>query len=274
MPSVTTIIVSYNTRRELIECLATLHRHPPGPVHDVIVVDNGSTDGSPAAIREAFPSVTVIEHGRNVGFGAANNVGMRVARGEFWLLLNSDTLVEPGALPTLLEYLAASPGTAAVGPRLVDADGRPELSFGRMMSPWHELRQKVIGRLYARRWGPAVRWVDRATRTPASHDWLSGACLLVRAADAQAAGLFDERYFLYAEDVDFCAALRANGKVVRFCPAAQIVHLRGRSGRARPLATERAYRDSQLRFYEKHHPAWTPWLHLYLRLSGRRPPRG
>jgi GT2 family glycosyltransferase len=102
-------------------------------------------------------------------------------------------------------------------------------------------------------------------------DWVSGACLLVRRADAEAVGLLDERYFLYTEDVDFCAAIRARGRRILFTPAAQIVHLRGRSRQTAPGPSEKAYRRSQIAFYEKHHPRWAPWLRLYLRLKGRLP---
>ncbi len=269
MTHVTTIIVSFNTCAELSDCLQSLDRCGPTRGHDVIVVDNASSDDSVRLVRERFPAVRVIESERNLGFGAANNVGMRLATGDLCLLLNSDTIVGPGALDTLVDALLASPDLAAVGPRIVDGDGRAELSFGGMMGPWNELRQKIVGRLYDRQFPPVVAWVDRATTTPGYPDWVSGACLLVRRDDALAAGLFDERYFLYAEDVDFCAALRRQGKRVGFCPASQIVHLRGRSRRHRPAATERAYRQSQIRFYEKHHPRWAGLLKLYLRVRGR-----
>jgi len=102
-------------------------------------------------------------------------------------------------------------------------------------------------------------------------DWVSGACLLVHRADAEAVGLLDERYFLYTEDVDFCAAIRARGRRVLFTPAAQIVHLRGRSRATAAAAMDAAYRRSHIAFYEKHHPAWAPLLRLYLRLKGQLP---
>ena len=91
-------------------------------------------------------------------------------------------------------------------------------------------------------------------------DWVSGACLLVRRADAEAAGLLDERYFMYCEDVDFCAAIRARGGRVYFTPSAEVTHLRGRAAAVDPPATQAAYRRSHLAFYEKHHPAWVPLL--------------
>ena len=100
-------------------------------------------------------------------------------------------------------------------------------------------------------------------------DWVSGACLLVRRADAEAAGLLDERYFLYTEDVDFCAAIRARGRTRPVHAGGEITHLRGRSRATAPAAMNAAYRRSQLAFYEKHHPRWAPLLRAYLRLQGR-----
>jgi GT2 family glycosyltransferase len=168
--------------------------------------------------------------------------------------------VPPGAIDTLVATLDAHPDVAIVGPRLVDGDGRAELSFGRMISPLAELRQKLVAH--------AAEWMTRREREV---DWVSGACLLVRRSDAEAVGLMDERYFMYAEDVDFCAAVRARGRRVLFNPAAEVVHLRGQSRATAPAATGQAYRRSQLAFYEKHHPGWAPWLRRYLKLKGKLP---
>jgi hypothetical protein len=271
MSDLTTIIVSYNTKADLLNCLASLTAHPFSGSHEVIVVDNASADGSLDAVREAYPGVRAIEAGGNLGFAAANNIGIRAATGELCLLLNSDTLVPEGALDGLVAEIRRHPDVAAVGPRIIDGDGRAELSFGRMMSPWNEFRQKTLVRLHDRRVGFVEARVERMTASPSFPEWVSGACLLVWRRDALAAGLLDEGYFLYAEDVDFCAALRGLGKRIRFYPGAWITHLRGRSGRQRPRATERHYRRSQVRFYEKHHPRWAGLLKAYLRARGRWP---
>jgi hypothetical protein len=263
------IIVSFNTRNDLLACLDSLAAGRPRDLRQVVVVDNASSDGSADAVRAAFPSVAVIALDRNAGFAAANNAGIRATTAPLILLLNSDTIVPPGAIDAMVARLASRADAAVLGPRLVDASGRAELSFGRMMSPVNELRQKLLVRWQARQVGPAVRWIERATREERAVDWVSGACLLVRRADAEAVGLLDERYFMYAEDVDFCAAIRRRGRTVLFAPVAEIVHLRGRSRAAAPAAVEAAYRRSQIAFYEKHHPAWTPWLKAYLRLRGR-----
>jgi hypothetical protein len=250
------IIVSFNARAEIERCLESLHAARPAAQHEILVVDNGSTDGSADAVRR-WPDVKVTEAGANLGFARANNIGIRASGGANILLLNSDTIVPAGAIDRLLAELAAHDEVAVVGPRLVDAAGRAELSFGRMIGPLSELRQKRRAR------GGAVETLTRTRHTP---DWVSGACLLVRRADAEAVGGLDERYFMYTEDVDFCAAIRARGRQILFTPDVEVVHLRGRSAATAPAATREHYRRSQLAFYEKHHPRWVPLLKLYVRI--------
>ena len=257
-PSVSIIIVSFNARADLERCLESLRTAPPATSHEILVVDNGSTDGSGDAARRS-PGVRVIDAGSNLGFARANNVGIRASSGENLLLLNSDTVVPAGAIDRLMAELAQHPDVAVVGPRLVDANGRAELSFGRMIGPLNELRQQWQVR----------RGVDALTRRRQFPDWVSGACLLVRRDDAEAVGLLDERYFMYAEDVDFCAAIRARGRRILFTPDVEIVHLKGRSAAGAQQETHDAYRRSQVAFYEKHHPGWVPLLKLYLRLRRR-----
>jgi GT2 family glycosyltransferase len=257
--TVSIIIVSYNTRAHLERCLESLHAALPGAAHEIVVVDNGSIDGSAEAARR-WKDVRVIESGGNVGFARASNIGIRASRGDTLLLLNSDTIVPAGAIDRLLAELDADAHVAVVGPRIVDGQGRAELSFGRMMGPFNEFRQKRLAR------GP----VDELTRRRHYPDWVSAACLLVRRVDAEAVGLLDERFFMYTEDIDFCAAIRARGRLVLFAPEVQIVHLRGRSAATARAQTNDAYRRSQIAFYEKHHPYWAPLLRLYLRLRGIR----
>lgn len=262
MIDVSIIIVSYNAREDLERCLTAIHETPPATRHEVVVVDNASTDGSTAAVRR-WNTVRLIEQPSNLGFAAASNVGIRASQGRHLLLLNSDTIVPAGAVDEMVAILGRHPDVAVVGPRLVDADGRAELSFGAMIGPLAELRQRRLVRGLGRN-DPDVRaTVEAMTRREQSPDWVSGACLLVRRSDAEAVGLLDERYFMYAEDVDFCAAIRARGRRVLFAPSVQVVHLRGRSGAADASATRAAYRRSHIAFYRKHHPAIAPLVHLY-----------
>jgi N-acetylglucosaminyl-diphospho-decaprenol L-rhamnosyltransferase len=267
------VIVSFNARTDLERCLQSLdsvHGAPTRRSHEIIVVDNASTDGSADAARR-WQDVQVIETGANLGFASGSNIGIRASCGTNLLLLNSDTIVPAGALDLMIDALDRHSDVAVVGPRLVDAAGRAELSFGRMIGPLNELRQKILMRGHAAQQTVISSSVDRATRQEQFPDWVSGACLLVRRRDADAVGLLDERYFMYLEDVDFCAAIRARGRRVLFAPAAEVVHLRGQSARSTAAAaasTSVAYRRSQLAFYEKHHPGWVPLLRLYLRLRG------
>jgi len=265
------VIVSYNCREALDACLRSLASAAPRRAHGIVVVDNHSADGTPDHIRSTHPAVRLLEAGGNVGFAAANNIGIRATRGELVLLLNPDTLVTPGAIDRLCDALESVPLAGVAGPRIVDAAGRAELSYGRMLTPLSELGQKmlVVGSDRGATW--ATRAVERMTRRAHRPDWVSGACLLIRRNVLEQAGLLDERFFMYTEDVDLCAAVRALGRHILFVPEAEIVHLRGRSGATAPAATRRAYRRSHVAFYEKHHPAWAKVLKLYLRLRGEWP---
>ncbi|HEX5070486.1 MAG TPA: glycosyltransferase family 2 protein [Vicinamibacterales bacterium] len=269
-PRIDIILVNYNTRDELLACLQSLHDAWPSAVANIVVVDNASTDDSVERVHDRFPKVGVIPLAENRGFGAANNVALRESRAEYVLFLNSDTLVPSGAIDGLLERLRAHHAVAA-GPKLLDAQGRPEVSFGSMLTPATELAQRLRVRMAART-GAAARWyIERRLSRERLVDWVSGACLLVHRESAIAAHGFDERYFLYEEDVDLCAALRARGGAILYTPLVQITHLRGRSaGQPRTHATRPSHYDrSHLAFYEKHAPHWTPWLRRWLRWRGR-----
>jgi GT2 family glycosyltransferase len=268
MIALSIIIVSYNAQADLERCLQSLVQHPPRATHEVIVVDNGSTDESVDVARR-FPIVRVIETGRNGGFSVGNNIGIRASQGVNLLLLNSDTIVPPGAVDGLLTCLALHPEVAIVGPRLVDGQGRAEWSFGRMLTPVREWRRQRLMRRLERHHASTTAWVEAETRREQRPDWVSGACLLVRRADAEAVGLLDERYFMYTEDVDFCAAVRARGRQVLFTPAVEIIHLRGRSAATASAATRGAYERSHLAFYQKHQPLMVPLLRLYRLVRGR-----
>ncbi|MGE5245597.1 MAG: glycosyltransferase family 2 protein [Betaproteobacteria bacterium] len=269
-PRLSIVIVSYNARHDLARCLDSLLRDAPSTAHEILVIDNASSDGSADLARQR-PGVRVIEAGANVGFAKANNLGIRASQGDVVLLLNSDTIVPPSTVDRLVEELDGHPDVAVVGPRLVDGAGRAELSFGWMIGPVAEVRQKLLVRGSELNWPILQGMVERMTRRRRFPDWVSGACLLVRRADADAVGLLDERFFMYTEDVDFCAAIRARGRRVLFAPEIEVVHLRGRSAAAAPRATSAAYERSRLAFYDKHHPRWSPLLRAYLRLRGRLP---
>jgi len=271
-PLVSVVIVTYNSRRHIDACLESAVETLPPLDYEAVVVDNASPDSTGLAVRQRWPAVRVIEAGGNLGFARATNIGIRQSSGAFVLVLNPDTVLHPGSIKRLLEVLESTQDVAVVGPRLVDGRGRAELSFGSMIGPVSELRQKLLVRGNDREAPVIHSHVQRLTRRSRVVDWVSGACLLVRRSDAEAVGLFDERYFMYTEDVDFCAAIRARGGKVLFIADAEVSHIRGQSVASLPHATEMAYRRSQLAFYAKHHPGWLPLLRAYLTLSNRLPP--
>lgn len=263
-PVVDVIIVSYNTAADTLACLAAVHTSRPASLGAVFLVDNGSTDGTVAAVGRDFPTVTLIALDRNVGFGAANNVALQRATAPLVLLLNPDTVPAAGSIQTLAERLEAT-AVVAAGPRLIGADGQPEVSFGRMLTPWTELVQLIRGRLARSPRQAARGYVNRLLAAEREVDWVSGACLLLRREAGAAVGFFDEQYFLYEEDVDLCAALRARGGRILFTPQASVMHHGGRSGAPRSAHYDR----SHLAFYRKHAPHWAPWLAAWQRLRRR-----
>ncbi len=236
-----------------LDCLRTLYAGLDDLAPEVFVVDNASADGSADAVRDAFPQVTLIENPRNVGFGAANNQAMAQARGQFFLLLNSDAFPKQGAVPALVEYLRAHPQVGVVGPKLLHADGSRQVSCYRFPSPALAWRENLwISAAFANH--PALgdyrRWAHDRERTV---EWAIGACLLVRRAAYAQTGGFDEQFFMYAEETDWQRRLRRNGWEIAFTPAAEVTHLGGASGASDRPGVNRHFFDSYDRYVRKHH---------------------
>jgi GT2 family glycosyltransferase len=267
-PLVSAVVVSYNTRDELLRCLQSL-RAVTVPL-EVLVVDNASGDGSAAAVRTAFPEARVLENPENVGFGTACNRGLREARGEFALLLNSDAEVRPGTVEALLDVLRARPDVAIAAPRTIGSDGRPQVSFGSDLGPWSEWSQSRLVRGVREGRPEALRQAASRSAEEAEVDWVSGACLLARRAVLADVGYFDEAFFLYEEDADLCRRVRQAGHKVLHTPRAEVLHHLGRSMARAPERARLEYDRSHLLYYRKHNPAWqTLLLRLYLAVRGR-----
>jgi GT2 family glycosyltransferase len=200
--TVSVIIVSFNTRQMTLDCLRALDdalaADGLASAAEVLVVDNGSTDGSAAAVREAFPDVVLIENQTNRGFSAANNQAIRVAKGERVLLLNSDAFPRAGAIAALMRYLDEHPRVAAVGPRLLNADGSLQPSCFRFAGPWRSVCENLLLSAAfpnSRLVGDFRAWPHDAERDDV--DFVIGACMLVRRAAIEQVGVFDEAFFLY-----------------------------------------------------------------------------
>lgn len=248
---VSVVIVSFNTRLHLLRCLASLEAHVTLP-REVVVVDNGSGDGSADAVRRAHPAARVIENGANLGFAAASNRGLREARAAYCLLLNSDAEVTAGAVETLAAVLDERADVGIVGPRTIGADGGPQLSFGPDLTPVSEWRQRRLVRALRERRPEAVREVETMSAREHEPVWVSGACLLARKSALDAVGGLDERFFLYEEDVDLCLRVREAGWRILYTPRAVVMHHLGRSMETIPALSRLEYDRSHLRFYAKH----------------------
>ncbi|MDX8399554.1 MAG: glycosyltransferase family 2 protein [Gallionellaceae bacterium] len=214
-PELSIIIVSYNTRDMLRECLHAVFERTTGIDFEVIVVDNASADGSPDLVREAFPKVHLIALNHNVGFGQGNNIAVEAAQGRYLFLLNSDAILLGNSAFPLVEYLEKHLEISCVGPRIVLPDGAVQpKAFGYLPSPWRLLMQSLgMGYLGI----TALEGVDGIQRGGVEIEvgWVSGVCLCLRRKDYLSVGGFDERFFMYGEDVALCAQLhRKKGRVV------------------------------------------------------------
>lgn len=264
--SLAIIIVTYNSTTEIDDCLNSLVGHTNPFPTTITVVDNASTDGTAAHVREKWPTVQVIESGDNVGFSKANNIGIRATSGDYVLLINPDTVSPPGAIQTLVRGLASHPDAAIAGARLLSERGFPELSWGAAISPWVEFKRMMFSRLYHRKIRRIVRRMDKLSRQAREVGWVSGACMVIRRPDLEAVGLLDERFFMYTEDVDLCIQMAKRDRRVLFVAGAEVLHYRGRSA-ARNPEMERLRQQSHVAYYEKHLPRWAPLLRLYLKVT-------
>ena len=246
-------IVSYNAREELEACLSSVIANTEDATPEIIVADNASTDGSVAMVKDRFPGVDVLESNENLGFARASNLCWRRAHRPLVLFLNSDTVVPQGALARIVALMNDRDDVGALGPLLKNADGSIQMSFGNMLSLSAELRQKFLNAGYRNGRGPLRGYVENLHARERTVDWVSGACLLTRHELLERVGGFDEEFFLYSEDVDLCAGIRAQGARILFTPTVEITHHRGRSVEK---DRDRAYVESQrsrLHFYAKHY---------------------
>ncbi|MCB0077808.1 MAG: glycosyltransferase family 2 protein [Anaerolineales bacterium] len=259
------IIVSWNTVDLLRRCLASIEAERGTTALEIIVVDNGSLDGTPAMIHAEFPRVTVIESQENLGFSAGNNVGMAAAQGDFLLLLNPDTELTPGALSHLLDFMAAHPAVGLVGPELRYGDGSHQPSRRRFATlPTLFLDSTPLAPLL----GPLRRryyMADRAPDLAQPVDWLVGAALLIRRAVYVQVGGFDEQLFMYFEESDWQRRIKAAGWSIWYEPAARIIHHEGAS--SGQVVTQRHihFNQSRIRYTAKWHgPRWARRLSRWL----------
>jgi N-acetylglucosaminyl-diphospho-decaprenol L-rhamnosyltransferase len=231
-PLLSISIVSYNTCRDLLACLASIFDHPPVRSFAVTVVDNGSVDSSVVEVRDRFPQVRVIETGENLGYGRANNRAMLGAPGDYYAVLNSDLVLRPGSLDGCCDYLDRHATAGIVGGALLNPDGTPQMDWaaGELTVRAIAFEQLFLAQLFpkSRVFGDYFRswWPRDDTR---SLPQVCGAFLVIQSELANRVGGFDEEYFMYCEDTDLCRRVRNAGLTCDYLHTAPAVHGHGKS---------------------------------------------
>ena len=248
-PMVSALVVSHNVKDLLLQCLRAFYATSDVPV-EVVVVDNGSNDGSAAAVTAEFPKATVLLEQKNLGYGRAANIGLERCQGRFVLLLNADVTVDPQAVGRLSDFLMTRPEAGAVGPRILMPDGSLDPDCRRSFPVPSTLFYRTVGlsRLFPKspRFGRHnMGHLDASDL----HEMDAGSadCLMLRKAAIDRIGFFDPRYFMFGEDIDLCYRLKLGGWKVFYLPTARVAH-------HKRAATSKAQRQA---LYERHRSMWT-----------------
>jgi GT2 family glycosyltransferase len=263
---VSIILVNYNGIDVIENCLQSLQQFLQAVPHEVIVVDNASQDGSPDLVKQNFPQVHLIRLVENRGFGAGNNIGAKIANGEFLFFLNTDTQLISDVLPTLVMLMKEYPDVGIIGSKLLNSDGSLQLSTAWAVSIAGEFRTLQQLKYYEnlQRRATIMQRFDQ----PQEVDVVVGAAFLIRRTLFETLGGFDENFFMYFEESDLCQRAQYLGWKILYTPAVSLIHIRGHSTDkiAGRMAIE--YRRSQLYYYQKHRPLWEQVvLRLYLLLK-------
>jgi len=242
------IIVNWNTRDLLCQCIDSLTQTLKKVDTEVFVVDNGSIDGSAAAVREKFPWVRLIENPVNWGFAKANNQALSLSKGRYFLLVNPDTQVKDQAIERMLSFMSAHLEAGLVGAQLLNADGSKQNSIANFPSLATELLNKSL-----LRWLFPEKFPGKETdyAGPVEVDSVIGACMLVRREAVDQVGLLDEGYFLFLEETDWCYRIKKAGWKIYHIPQAAVLHFQGKSAEAEKGKARIEYYRSRYRYFKK-----------------------
>lgn len=255
------VIVSYNVRELLRNCLRSVYEQTREVEFEVFVVDNHSQDNSVEMVEIEFPQVNLIANQKNYGFAAANNQALKEARGRYLLLLNPDTVVLSGALDKMVDFMDRHPDAGALGCRILNPDRTLQPSCHRFPTLWIML----FWYAYLNRIIP-TRVVDNYMMRDWNHDDIRevdhprGACLMVRRETSDQVGFMDEGYFIFYEELDWCFRIKHAGWKIYFTPEAEIIHYLRQSVNQEREATALAFIRSECRFFKKHYGLLSMWL--------------
>lgn len=265
---VSIIIVNWNTRDVLRECLQSVYRGLGALNAEVLVVDNGSTDQSPEMVAQEFPQVGLIANPDNRGFAAANNQALSVARGRYFLLLNSDTIVLADVLTASLKYMDANRKVGVLGCRVLNDDGSVQLTCSRFPTLVNlVLLTSGLFRLSKPRFCGRYQILDWQRDSERDVDTVTGCYMWVRREAVEDTGLLDESFFFYGEETDWCKRFWKAGWKLRFAPVGEIVHYGSLSSRKCNHRRDVMLTSGLVRFHRKHGGIW-PAIFAWLTLGG------
>ena len=255
------IIVSWNVKDDLVNCLDSIYRNPPSQEYEIIVVDNASTDDTVATIKRQYKNVLVIENLTNSGFSAANNLGIHKARGQYLFLLNPDTIVCENAIDVLAKTLDNYEDSGGCGPRLFNPDGSDQIAVGSVPT----FRAMLYGKTILRSLGifrshyKSLKHLDFDYETQKEMEQLSGAAVMVRNSVMKEIGLMDEAFFMYYEDIDLFLRIRKARWKLLYVPTAKIIHAGGKSSDQVSWAKHMMMYESLFIFLKKHKGKFQTW---------------
>ncbi len=255
LPDVSVVIAAQNSWHFLRPCLASIH---PGELCvEIIVVDNGSTDGTTEHLRRHFPGVRLLRSAENRGHCYAINRGMETATGEYIMVLDADTELRPGLLARLVSFMRERTDVSIVAPRMLNPDGSIQMTARRFPRAIHGIfgRQSIATRLFPRNRISATYMQEkqRDTRQPFEADWVSAACMMFRRSILSRIGLWDEAFAGYWVDADWCKRVSTTGKVVCVADVEVVHHEQNRSGRKKGMHRILSFHAGANRFYRKHY---------------------
>ncbi len=244
----TFILVNWNTKDLTLGALHSVVKETKGYTYEIIVIDNGSRDGSVNAIYQAYPHVLLICNEKNEGYAQAVNQGLQKAKGEYVMLLNTDARLTPGAVEALMTFMRENPDVGIAGGQLINRDGGRQNTIAPFPSLATELLNKRLLRTFFRHRYPGK---ERNYTVPLDVDSLVGACIIVRRQAIEEVGLLDTDYFFFMEETDWCLRMKREGWRICFVPSAQILHLQGASASLAKTEAKIEYYRSRYRFFAK-----------------------
>ncbi len=248
------IIISWNVRQELLDCLHSIQENPPSHSYEIIVVDNASTDGTTDAVKGVFPDVELVINKDNRGFAAANNVGIQKSRGQYILFLNPDTIVHPQSLDTLVKFMDENEDVGACGAKLLNLDGSLQDSVRCIPSFRSALHRHTAFKYIGIFKGNYKKWAmkEHDCSKQMDVDQVMGAALMTRKSVIEQVGPMDEEFFMYYEEVDLCYRIKKAGWRIVYVPESEVTHLGGRSAGQIPAGKRIMAMTSLLIFFKKH----------------------